>query len=183
MNGNYQQDPSALMALVRSNPNLMNMVDQVARLSQLTAVAQQAAPVMSQFAQNPLQAMNNLGNWAQNTQNQVANQQQQNQGVQPQQNQIPQQQMADPNQQQQGGQPPMNAMSMAMEIVAEFRQSFQVLNNNLKEIHDMIEKQNNKLDATLDRMDAAITRIVGAEVSNAEDPGGKNAGASKANKS
>jgi len=59
----------------------------------------------------------------------------------------PQQTQTAPQQTQQGGQPQMNALDQAMAIVGEFRQCFETMNKNQKEMYNMLEEMRDQLAA------------------------------------
>jgi 3-methyladenine DNA glycosylase Tag len=126
MQANQAFNPGSVYEIVRSNPQLMSMVENVAKLNQMQQAAAQMAPYVNQFAQNPGQMIQQAGNWAQNAVNQ-ANAENQSQAA------------ANENQQQPPAGQPNDMMSMAMGIIEEFRGYFNTINNNLEEIHKMVE--------------------------------------------
>lgn len=124
-----QFTPDIVYQLISNNPQGRALVENLARMNQLQQAAQQFAPQIQQFAQNPIQAMQTIGDWAQGSVNQMA-QQQQTGGN-------PQQEGASPNMGNEG--PSMQnfggggMMGMAMDIVNKFERS-------LKEMTDLINE-------------------------------------------
>jgi len=149
-----QFTPDLVYNLIANNPQGRAFVENLAKMNQLQQAAQQFAPQIQQFAQSPMQAMNNIGQWAQGTVNQM--QQQQGQGTVNQAQQSPQSGdiQAQPTQQQNGGSQ-MNTngngmMSMAMEIVGKFE-------NNLKEIYGVVNELKESNTALRDEV-AVLTK-------------------------
>ena len=150
---NQQFSPDYVYNLIANNPQGRAFVENLARMNQLQQAAQQFAPQIQQFAQNPMQSMNQIGDWAQGAVNQM---------------QQPVQQQQQPVQNnQQGGQQqmqnPMNPMNMAMDIIAEFRQSFKAVNDNLKEIYDQNDRNQKQMSDIMAKLEEKTVKKGGAK--------------------
>lgn len=117
--------PETVFNLIAANPQGRALVESLAKMNQLQQVAQQYGPQIQQMAQNPMQAMQSVGNWAQGAVNQLPQQQ-------------PNQQLptnAQPEARPQQGGPPMNGMmGMAMDIVGKFENMLNEMNGTLKKL-------------------------------------------------
>lgn len=124
MNEQPQFTPDLVYNLISNSPQGRAFVENLAKMNQLQQAAKQFAPQINQFAQNPMQAMQNIGEWAQGAVNQMNQPQQQEpaQSVQPQQPQ------------QGGAQVGGGMMGMAMELVGEFKANFGKMEEMLKAI-------------------------------------------------
>ena len=117
MSNQPQFTPDAVFNLISSSPQGRAFVENLARMSQLQQAAQQFAPQIQQFAQNPAQAMGQIGNWAQGAVNQME-QQQDNQN---------------------GGPPMNNMMGMAMELVGKFEATLGRMETTLTTLTETME--------------------------------------------
>ena len=129
-------DPHAVYNLVAQNPQARAFVESLAKMNQLQQANPNIPGMVSQFAQNPMQAMSSVGNWAQGAVDHMNQPNPQQNYAQPPQNQTP---VPAPVPTEQQGGPPVNMLSQAMEIVTEFRGKMDVMNNNMKEVHDKCE--------------------------------------------
>lgn len=130
-----QFTPDMVYNLIANNPQGRAFVEQLARVNELQQAARQFAPQIQSFAQNPMQGMQQLGDWAQgmNYQNQMTqqgqtqptNQQQQPAGNTPQEGGTPM-----------GGNNGGGMMGMAMDIVGRFEKSLKEMSETIDEIKE-----------------------------------------------
>lgn len=172
--------PDYVFNLIRESPQGRSFVENLAKMNDMQRAMQQFAPTINQFAQNPSQAMSNIGDWAQSANNQLQAQTQQQQ-VQPQ----PQQQnngitpiIKNNNEQAQqapgGNQTVPNTLDMAMQLVEEFRKSLKVVNDNLKEVYEMQESFDAKLDSIVGMLENKSVKKAGGK--NVPNPTGETSG-------
>ena len=133
--------PEYVFNLVAGSPQGRAMVESLAKMNQLNQMAQQFGPQIQQFANNPMGAMNAVGNWAQN----MMNSQQVPQAAQAQapQQEVPQQ--PQPSQQQGESQMPNGVMGMAMEMVNEFKTTLSRIEETQKQIMAAMELLANEI--------------------------------------
>lgn len=127
MAGQQSFTPDYVFNLVRGNPEAQRFIESLAAMNQM----KQYVPQVNQFIQNPMQGMQAVGDWAQGAVNQMNSPTQ----GQPNSTTTPPNTQAETQSAQGGNQ--MNPMSMAMDIVAEFKTAFKLINDNMKEMYDM----------------------------------------------
>lgn len=137
MSQTQQFTPDLVYNLIANNPQGRAFVEQLARVNELQQAAKQFAPSIQNFVQNPMQGMQQIGDWAQGAVNQMPPQQNQQQAG---------------TTQQEGGIPmnnPGGMMGMAMDYVRKFENSF-------KEITDSIATVNETNVALADKVSALL---------------------------
>lgn len=157
--------------LIANNPQGRQFVESLARMNQIGQTMQQFGPQIQQFAQNPMQAMSNLGQMAQGQVNQWNQQAQQQQQMQPPTDQpSPQQPVVGSVIPAQGG-PPMAQggfnLGMAMDLVTEFKATLTRMEEQQKEMSDKVNDIFEKMAAlqtqnkTISTDLSAVRRSVG----------------------
>ena len=135
-----QFTPDMVYNLIRSSPQGMQFVESLAKMSQMQQVASQFGPQLQQFMQNPGQAMQNVGNWAQNF---MAQPQQAN-GPYTIPSTTPVQPIPPPAEQPPQGampmNPPNNMMGMAMEIIGKFEATLGRMEEAQKQMADTVKE-------------------------------------------
>lgn len=140
-----QFTPDLVYNLIAGSPQGRAFVENLAKMNQLQQAAQQFAPQIQQFAQNPMQAMNSIGQWAQG----AVDQMQQQIPAQPQQVNQEQALIQQSNQAPNGGAPMNNSgmIGMALEIVGKFENSLKEMSDTLKTITETNKELTEKVSA------------------------------------
>lgn len=161
-----QFTPEMVYNLVANSPQGRLVVEQLARARELQQQAEQMAPVIQQFAQNPMQGIQQIGDWAQG----MTHQSQPMQPINQYQGQPLAQQMQPTNQQQgnieqQGGAPmnnPGGMMGMAMGYINNFENSFKEILESLKIVNETVVTLTNDNKTLIEDNKALIAELAAA---------------------